>query len=321
VTALLLFASVLLHELGHSFVALQQGIGVKSITLFLFGGLAHLEQESKTPAAAFGVAIAGPVVSLGLYGLLSAIGGNIGLTGPFAAILGVVAAANLALAVFNLIPGLPLDGGNILKAGVWRITGNPYKGTVFASRVGQVLGGIAILSGLLPLVIWGSFANFWNLLIGWFLWQNAGLAAQYATVQNKLTGLTAADALVVNGPMVSEQMTLRELVDRQVMDNTDWRKFLVTNEQGQLIGAIVLEDLKTIPTQQWDGTLVRELAKSVEPATVVSSDRPLLEVMGLLEEKRLSALAVVQESGVLLGLLEKAAIVRLLQGQPQTKSA
>jgi CBS domain-containing protein len=121
--------------------------------------------------------------------------------------------------------------------------------------------------------------------------------------------------------MVSEQMTLRELVDRQVMDNTDWRKFLVTNEQGQLIGAIVLEDLKTIPTQQWDGTLVRELAKSVEPATVVSSDRPLLEVMGLLEEKRLSALAVVQESGVLLGLLEKAAIVRLLQGQPQTKSA
>ena len=158
-TALLLFASVVAHELGHSFVAKAQGIDVKSITLFIFGGLASLEKESKTPAEAFWVAIAGPLVSLLLFGLFTAIGFGTVTSGPLAAILGVLASVNLALALFNLIPGLPLDGGNILKALVWKITGNPYKGVVFASRVGQVFGWVAIASGLLPLMLLGSFAN------------------------------------------------------------------------------------------------------------------------------------------------------------------
>jgi len=124
-TAMLLFASVLAHELGHSWVAIKQGIGVKSISLFLFGGLANLERESTTPAEAFWVAIAGPLVSLFLSGLLTAVGIGTGATGPAAAILGLLASINLVLALFNLIPGLPLDGGNILKAIVWKITGNP----------------------------------------------------------------------------------------------------------------------------------------------------------------------------------------------------
>lgn len=175
-TALLLFGSVVAHELGHSFVALRQGIDVKSITLFIFGGLASLEKESETPAEAFWVAIAGPLVSLLLFGMLTGVGIAIAPSGPLAAILGVLASVNLALALFNLIPGLPLDGGNILKALVWKITGNPYKGVVFASRVGQIFGWIAIASGLLPLLLSGSFANFWNLLVGFFLLQNAGNA-------------------------------------------------------------------------------------------------------------------------------------------------
>ena len=165
-TALLLFASVVAHELGHSFAAKAQGIDVKSITLFIFGGLASLEKESKTPAGAFWVAIAGPLVSLLLFGLFTVTGFGLTTSGPLPAILGVLGAVNLALALFNLIPGLPLDGGNILKSIVWKITGNPYKGVVFASRVGQIFGWVAIASGLLPLLFFGSFANFWNLLVG-----------------------------------------------------------------------------------------------------------------------------------------------------------
>ena len=122
--ALLLFASVLAHELGHSLVAIRQGIGVKSITLFLFGGLANLEKESETPADAFWVAIAGPLVSLVLFGLLTAIGIGTGVSGALAVLLGLLASVNLALALFNLIPGLPLDGGNILKALVWGVHGD-----------------------------------------------------------------------------------------------------------------------------------------------------------------------------------------------------
>ena len=149
VAALLLFSSVLAHELGHSFVAISQGIGVKSITLFIFGGLATLEKESETPFQAFSVAIAGPLVSLLLFGLFSFIAATVPLSLPLKAIVSLVASINLILALFNMIPGLPLDGGNVLKSIVWKITGNPNKGVIFAGRVGQVIGWLAISLGIL----------------------------------------------------------------------------------------------------------------------------------------------------------------------------
>lgn len=316
VAALLLFASVLAHELGHSFVAIKQGISVKSITLFLFGGLALLEKESKTPSEAFWVAIAGPLVSLLLFGVLTVVNVALGLSGPIAAVIGLLAYINLALAVFNLIPGLPLDGGNILKALVWKITGNSYKGVVFASRVGQFIGWLAIASGLIPLVIYGSFGNFWNLLLGFFLLQNAGRSAQSATVQEKLQGLTAADAVTPNSPIVPDDLSLRAFADKFILDNVNWRKFLVTDAQGQLIGAIALDDLKIIPNERWLEMQVRDLMQPMESA-VLHSNQSLLEAAMLLEQQGREALPVVRENGVLLGILEKAAIRNLLQDKAQ----
>ena len=149
-TAILLFGSVLAHELGgHSLMAMQQGIKVKSITLFLFGGLASLEEESKTPTEAFAVAIAGPAVSILLWALLAYAGAALSVSGPIAAVVGLLATINLYLALFNMIPGLPLDGGNVLKAAVWKVTGNRYRGVRVAARAGQVVGGVAISSGIL----------------------------------------------------------------------------------------------------------------------------------------------------------------------------
>lgn len=321
IAALLLFASVLAHELGHSFVALRQGIEVKSITLFLFGGLAALGKESKTPAEAFWVAIAGPVVSLLLFGLFTGLNMSTGVTGPLAAILGLLTSINLILALFNLIPGLPLDGGNVLKAVVWKITGNPYKGVVFASRIGQVFGWLAVSSGLLPILLFGSFGSFWNLLVGWFLLQNAGRSARLAIVQEKLTSLTVADALPPNSPIVSDQLSLREFANEFIIGKIEWRKFLVTGSEGQLVGMILVDDLKTIPSSHWPETQVKELTKPVELATTVQSDQSLLEVVTLLEERQLSQLPVVRDNGVLVGLLEKAAIARLLQKQVQANPA
>ncbi|RAM49808.1 MAG: site-2 protease family protein [Hapalosiphonaceae cyanobacterium JJU2] len=320
-TALLLFSSVVAHELGHSFVAIRQEIDVKSITLFIFGGLASLEKESKTPAEAFWVAIAGPLVSLVLFGVFTAIGFGTAVSGPLAAILAVVATVNLALALFNLIPGLPLDGGNILKAIVWKITGNPYKGVVFASRVGQIFGWIAIASGLLPLILFGSFANFWNLLIGFFLLQNAGNAAQFARVQEQLTGLTAADAVTFDSPIVSAHLTLREFVDERFFKWQNWRRFLVTDDNGQLLGTINVDNLRSVPVGLWSVTQVREIMQPIEASSTVQSDQPLLEVIQRLEQQRLSTLAVIRKNGVLVGILEKAAIINLLQNRMQTNPA
>ncbi|MBN3881263.1 MULTISPECIES: site-2 protease family protein [unclassified Nostoc] len=320
-TALMLFASVVAHELGHSFVAISQGIDVKSITLFIFGGLASLEKESKTPGEAFWVAIAGPMVSLLLCGIVTAIGVTTAASGPLAAILGVLASVNLALALFNLIPGLPLDGGNILKAIVWKITGNPYKGITFASRVGQIFGWVAILSGVVPLLLFGNAGNFWNLLIGFFLLQNAGNSAQFARVQEKLTGLTAQDAVTHDSPIVSANLTLREFADERVISGQNWHRFLVTDDDGQLVGAIAVDNLRTIPTALWSETQVKEVMRPIPEFTTVQSDQPLLEVMHLLEQQKLSVLPVIRENGVLVGILEKAAIIQLLQSRTQPNPA
>jgi len=305
VGALLLFASVLAHELGHSFVAIQQGIEVKSITLFLFGGLASLDKDSKTPGQAFWVAIAGPAVSLMLFALFTAISVGTNISGPLAAMVGLLASINLILALFNLIPGLPLDGGNILKALVWKITGNPSKGILFASRVGQIVGWIAIAIGLLSILGISNIGSFWTLLIGWFLLQNAGRSAQSATLQETLTRLKAEDAVIPNGPIVS----------------TEWHKFLVTNEDGQLLGAIAVDDLKIIPTSNWPITPVRELMQPVDLLATVQSDQSLLDVITLLEKQKLTSLPVIRANGVLVGILEKASIVRLLEKRTQAKPA
>lgn len=321
VAALLLFASVLAHELGHSFVAIRQGIEVKSITLFLFGGLASLERESKTPGEAFWVAIAGPAVSLLLFALFSAVALTTPVTGPIAAILGLLASINLMLALFNLIPGLPLDGGNILKSLVWKITGNPYKGVIFAGRVGQALGWIAVLLGGLAILGISNIGSFWTLLIGFFLVQNAGTAAQSASIQDTLSHYTAADAVNPNSPIVSAEISLREFANEYIIGSkTQWRKFLVTDEAGYLIGSIAVDDLKLVSTSEWPNTPVKELMKTVESTTTIKSNVTLLEAIAILENRDLSELPVINDNGVLVGLLEKGEIVRKLQKQKSSQT-
>jgi Zn-dependent protease/CBS domain-containing protein len=315
--ALLLFGSVLAHELGHSFAALRQGIGVHSITLFLFGGLAALEKESDTPRGAFTVAIAGPAVSWALFVLLFSANWLLPLSGPAAAIVSLLAYINLALGTFNLLPGLPLDGGNVVKALVWKVTGNPYKGLAFASRIGQGLGWLAIGLGVASLLGISSFGSVWTLLVGWFLLQNANRSAQSATVQAALHGLTAGDAIAANSPIVTGEMSLRAFADEVVLagQNT-WRRFLVVDEHGQLVGTLAVDRLQEVPRDRWAETQVQDLMASPTDLATVTANQPLLEIVQLLEQRQTSVLAVLQENGALLGLLERASIRERLQ-RPQ----
>ncbi len=319
VAALLLFSSVLAHELGHSFVAIAQGIPVKSITLFIFGGLATLEKESETPLQAFLVAIAGPLVSVLLFGLFSIIVATLPLTLPFKAIISLVAYINLVLALFNMIPGLPLDGGNVLKSIVWKITGNPNKGVIIAGRVGQVIGWLAISTGILSILGISQIGSFWTLLIGVFLLQNAGFAAQSAVVQDKLSQYQAQDAVIADSPIVSIDLTVREFVNDYVIGKERWKKFLVVDENQQLLGAITTESLKQIPTSQWNEIYLNELVKPVPEDDIVPANTSLLEVAKTIETKNARELVVVSETGEVLGLLEKASIINLMT-QQQLKS-
>jgi Zn-dependent protease/CBS domain-containing protein len=319
--ALMLFASVLAHELGHSFVAMRQGIPVNSITLFIFGGLASMGEESKTPGDAFWVAIAGPLVSIVLFTLLTLVSLFGGITGAPAAIVNLIASINLALALFNLLPGLPLDGGNALKAIVWKITGKPYKGLAFASKAGQFLGWVGVGLGLLSVLGLSNIGSFWTLIVGWFLLQNAGRSAQAASVQEQLSGLTAADAVTPNSPVVSAELSLREFANNYVIGNaTDWKKYLVTDAEGKMIGEIAVDAMKTIPTNDWWNVQVKELVQPAEQLVTVAIDMPLLEVVTLLEEKNVQTLAVLKDGVVLAGLLEKDSIIKLLQKRFEEKA-
>ncbi len=320
VVAILLFASVLAHELGHSFVAIAQGIQVKSITLFLFGGLATLEKESETPLQSLLVAIAGPIVSLLLFGVFAGIGLSLPLNPPLQAIISLLAYINLALALFNMIPGLPLDGGNVLKSIVWKITGNPNKGIIFAGRVGQAFGWLAVIVGALAILGISQIGSFWTLLIGWFLLQNAGFAAQSATVQEKLDQYTAKDAIIPNSPIVSANLTLRGFVNDYVIGKQQWRKFLVVDESGQLLGTVATDALKQIPTSQWTEITVETLVQPLGAIETVKSDQSLLDVVKLIETQNIKELVVVTEDNVAVGLIEKASILNLLQKDAAAKN-
>ena len=320
VSALLLFSSVLAHELGHSFVAISQNIPVKSITLFIFGGLATLEKESETPLQAFLVAIAGPLVSLVLFGVFTLITATVPLSLPIKAVISLVAYINLVLALFNMIPGLPLDGGNVLKSIVWKITGNPNKGVIFAGRVGQVIGWIAIALGILSVLGISQVGSIWTLLIGTFLLQNAGFAAQSATVQDKLSQYTARDAVIADSPIVNNYLSVREFVNDYVIGKERWKKFLVVDDNRQLTGAITTEDLKEIPTSQWNEVYLHELVKPVPEADTIPANTSLLEAAKMFETTQVQELVVISETGEVLGLLEKASIVKLMTKEEQVKN-
>lgn len=315
VAALLLFSSVVAHELGHSFMAMSQGIEVKSITLFLFGGLAALERESKTPLEAFLVAIAGPLVSILLFGVFSFALVSLPLSPPLAAIISLLATINLVLALFNMIPGLPLDGGNVLKALVWKITGNPQKGVIFASRFGQVFGWLAIVVGALGTLDVIQFGSFWTILIGWFLLQNAGFSAQSAQIEYQLNKFTAADAVIPDSPIIKDDLTLREFANEYVIGKKQWRKFLVTNEEGNLIGTFDVDQLKTVNTSMWTQTYVRDLMKEEDNSNTIPDTLSPLEAIKILDEKKEPQLVVVKENGFVLGLIERTSILELLKSK------
>jgi Zn-dependent protease len=314
--ALLLFSSVLAHELGHSLVSIAQGVPVKSIDLFLFGGLASLERESKTPGDAFRVAIAGPLVSFVLYGLLTALQALWQPVGPIGAMVQLLASINLILGIFNLIPGLPLDGGNVLKALVWKVTGDAYKGISVASWTGQAVGWLGIALGLLPLLLGGS-PQIWTAAVGWFLLQNARRYGQTARIQGTLNRLTAADAIAPDRPLVPLELSLREFVNDYVIGQPERDRYYAINTAGQLAGSFTYTDVKHIHTTDWPLTAVAQVVQAAEMPVTVRPEQSLLEVITLLEQRQLPVLAVVQGNGTLVGLLEKDTIRQFLQHRLQ----
>lgn len=312
VMALLLFASVLLHELGHSLVARSQGIKVNSITLFLFGGIAAIEEESKTPGKAFQVAIAGPAVSIALFFLLR-LGSNVlPHTNPLRVMVGDLARINLVLALFNLIPGLPLDGGQVLKAALWKATGDRFQAVRWAAKAGQILGYSAIALGLLVDYLTGELVTgLWIALLGWFGIRNATSYDRVTILQETLLKLKASDAMTRDFRIVDANQILRSFADLYLLETTPSQVYFAESD-GRYRGMVSIDDLRTVERSDWE---TRTLESIVHPLTEIPSveeSTNIAEVINKLENEKLSRVTVLSPAGAVAGVIDRGDIVRAI---------
>lgn len=309
--ALLLFASVLLHELGHSLVAKSQGIRVNSITLFLFGGIAAIDQESKTPGQAFQVAIAGPAVSFGLYVSLTLLITFLPLSSPLIVLLGNVAQINLVLTLFNLIPGLPLDGGQVLKAMVWKATKSRIAGVRWAARMGQILGWTAVGAGVLAYLAEPSLDLIWIVLIGGFAIRNASNYSRIADLQETLSELMAADAIARDFRVLDANMSLRQFADEYLLQTTRAPLYFAASD-GRYRGLVRIEDVRDIERSEWEHRTLHSIARPLDTIPSVRETTPLAEVITTLENQGLSRIVVLTPADAVSGVIDRGEIVRAM---------
>ena len=313
-TSLLFFVSILLHELAHSFVALAKGIPVRSITLFVFGGVAQIGREPDRPLTEFQIAIAGPIASALLavgFGFVSHLAGD--QFEHVAALGGWLASINLMLAVFNLVPGFPLDGGRVLRAVLWHFTGSFAKATRIAAGSGQLVGYGIILGGIWTGLITGSwFSGLWLAFIGWFLLNAAQESVLQVSVQSALSGLVAEDIMTRDCPTVSGRMSLAELVQEHIL-KTGQRCFVVA-EGSRLDGLVTLHQIKGVSQSRWTDVSVEEAMTPLAKLRLVAPETPVLEVLQAMKGEDINQVPVAK-GGQLVGMLTRDHILRVLSAK------
>jgi len=307
---ILLFASVLAHELGHALVAQSRGIPVRAITLFIFGGVAQLSQESETAGDEFRIAIAGPAVSLvvglgslALWWLIR------GVDSFAAAILFYLGVANVILVVFNLIPGFPLDGGRVFRAIVWGITGSLERATKIAATVGVIIGYLFIVAGIFYVFV-APIQGIWLIAIGWFLQSAAEQSYRQMRLERAFSGVRVGSIMDPNPVVVRPEVTLDDLVDRYVLARNV--RGLPVVDNGQLIGIVTLTDLREVPREDWGHITVRERMTPRQELITLGPDSELTDALRALSAKDIHQIPII-EGDTLVGLLTRSAVIRHMQ--------
>jgi Zn-dependent protease/CBS domain-containing protein len=320
VAALLFLASIALHELGHSWVARREGIEVDSITLWLFGGVSQLKGRFASPGAEFRVAVSGPLVSI-VLGVLFML---IALAGPPSAVDGVAAwlgYINLILAVFNLLPASPLDGGRVLHAVLWRAKGDFAWATRVASEIGQGFGYLFIALGIAMFVFEGAFSGAWLAFIGWFLLQGARAEARYVATEQALGGLRVRDLMVRDPVTVDADTTLGRF-----MDDVAWSHRFTTYpvlEGDRPVGLLAFAAVAAVPRADWDTRRVQNTMIPLDDVPLLTEDELAVDALQELAAPTGNR-ALVIDNGHLAGLLSITDIARALEvgrSPAQTQSA
>jgi len=311
ITSFLFFLSILLHELGHSILAKIYKIKVKRITLFIFGGVAEISKEPPKSSAEFLIAIAGPVTSFLLAGIFylleKAFAGNDYLMAPFR----YLAFINFLLAVFNLIPGFPLDGGRVFRAIVWAITKNFKKATTIAANVGRFFGYFFIMLGVIQIFQNNFLDGVWIAFIGWFLESAAISQIQRQALDELLFGHKVEEAMSSDFGIVYPDSTIEEIVDNHFIGAN--RRSLLVKDENTIVGFITPVQINSISSNDRQNKTVKDVMIPLQDMDKVNSEAPLLDALKKIDENDIKEMPVI-ENGEFVGILNHDSILKFIFG-------
>ncbi len=316
VTSVLFFVCLLLHELAHSLVAKSYGLRVRAITLFALGGVSQIESDASSAKMEFWIAIVGPLTSLGIGGLLLGLAHVSGWhPGVEPASIGIaillwLGYINILLAVFNMIPGFPLDGGRVLRAILWGVSGSAERATRWASQAGQAVAFLFILYGLFRFFFGENFGGLWIAFIGWFLLDAARSTYIQSGILAELRGRTVAELMESNCPTVPGYLSLRDFVDEYLLHNAN-RCFLVV-QGDRPAGLLTIDEIRSVPKDEWNLTSVQAVMRHLDQIRSVPPQMQAVEALEIMARAKLPFLTVVA-AGNLQGVFSQAHVLRYLQ--------
>lgn len=328
-SALGFFASIVLHELGHAFVALRRGIGITSIQLWIFGGMARMDRESDSPATEFKVAVAGPLVTLAIVVVLAAIGllaaggegfgkavlieSNSGVSGVLA-MVGWLATINLLVLVFNLLPAFPMDGGRIVRAIAWWRTGNRTSATRFAAGLGRVFAWLFVAGGLLLIFDGYLFSGVWLALIGFVVNGSARAATAQTTITSRISELTVSDVMDREPVAIPGKLSVEQALDEYFL-RYRWSWFPVVDAAHRFLGLVIRDKADEVPETSRTTSLISELIESDsdDGTFQVRDDAPLDSLLANRTMRRFGAVMAVDEDGRLSGVITAEQVGRALR--------
>jgi Zn-dependent protease len=310
VTAVMLFVSVLLHELGHSVIAQRYRVAVRRITLFIFGGVSEITTEPPSAGAEFWIAIAGPIVSFALAGIFALLGPLVQSQEQIFALAKYLAYINATVAAFNLIPGFPLDGGRVFRAVLWGITDDLQRATTIAANVGRVIAFGFILFGVWQILNGSLTSGIWIAFIGWFLESAAAGQLQQQTLAHLLEGHTVSEAMMSKFATVQPNESLEDLVHKKILASGQ-RSFLVEGGEKPL-GLLTLHQVREVPRDRWQTTSAGDCMKPLNELETVQPQASLVEAMKKMDADGVNQLPVMSD-GHVVGLLSRESLITYLR--------
>lgn len=316
VTAVLFFGAIVAHELSHALVAKARGLPVHSITLFALGGVAQMERDAADAKTEFWMGIIGPITSfvIGVACLLLtiALGWNPPdlPQDPLPAMLMWLGVINIGLAIFNMVPGFPLDGGRVLRGIIWWITGNAKRATQIAARVGQVIAFAMIIYGVMQFFGGGGFSGLWLVFIGWFLLSASRESYAQMVLTDALQGLRVADVMSRDFPTVDAYANLQTFAEENLVRTG--RRFFIVTLNAQPVGIITPTEVSSIARARWPYTTVADVMRPLDQTQTVEPSTPITKALELMTGQDLNQLPVLS-NGMLAGLISRGHILQLLQ--------